>query len=98
MRGSTSQRTGDGSKRLRADAPPGVRVRYNRMVRRWAFNILAGLSLVLLAGMVVLWVRSWGVGEAVQVGYWRFHPHPDAASAVAGESVSIIGIKLPGEV
>jgi hypothetical protein len=31
---------------------------------RWAFNIIAGVSLVLCAAMVVLWVRSYWVNDS----------------------------------
>jgi hypothetical protein len=36
-----------------------------RRLGRWAFNILAGVSLVLLLAVAAMWVRSYWVGEAI---------------------------------
>jgi hypothetical protein len=44
---------------------PGGRIRYHARVRRWAFHIFCCLSLLVFAGSVALWVRSYFVGESI---------------------------------
>lgn len=45
------------------------------MIRR-IFTILAGLSLLLSAATLVLWVRSYRSADVIRAGYWNRRPHP----------------------
>ena len=58
-------------------AAPGQRW-YTCGVKRWAFNVLNGLSLVLWVAAIGLWVRSYWVSDdvtrefATGQGYWSW--------------------------
>jgi hypothetical protein len=75
-------------------------------MRRWAFHILAGFSLLLAVAVGVMWIRSYGRTEIIQHSRYGLREHPVAHSAVArislrssegGLQLRYLALKLPAD-